>query len=64
MNLKILSDMEGLMMESGYGNQFPVSKIQDEYITIGKYNAHKTKLNGGKLQMRSNNNNQVHNLKN
>jgi hypothetical protein len=51
-------------MESGYGNQFPVSKIQDEYITIGKYNAHKTKLYGGKLQMRSNNNNQVHNLKN
>jgi len=63
MNLKILSDMEGLMMGSGYGIQFPVSKKQDEYITIGKYKAHKTKLIGGKLQMRSNNNNQVHNLK-
>jgi transposase len=28
-----------------------------------KYKAHKTKLIGGKLQMRSNNNNQIHNLK-
>jgi hypothetical protein len=63
MNLKILSEMEGLMMGSGYGIQFPVSKNQDEYITIGKYKAHKTKLIGGKLQMRSNNNNQIHNLK-
>ena len=63
MNLKILSDMEGLMMGSGYGIQYPVSKNQDEYITIGKYKAHKTKLIGGKLQMRSNNNNQIHNLK-
>ena len=63
MNLKILSDMEGLMMGSGYGIQFPESKKQDDYITIGKYKAHKTKLIGGKLQMRSNNNNQVHNLK-
>ena len=63
MNLKILSDMEGLMMGNGYGIQFPVSKKQDEYMTIGKYKAHKTKLIGGKLQMRSNNNNQVHNLK-
>jgi len=62
-NLKILSDMEGLMMGSGYGIQFPVYKNQDEYITIGKYKAHKTKLIGGKLQMRSNNNNQIHNLK-
>jgi hypothetical protein len=33
-NLKILSDMEGLMMGSDYGIQFPVSKKQDEYITI------------------------------
>ena len=62
-NLKIQSDMEGLMMGSGYGIQFPVYKNQDEYITIGKYKAHKTKLIGGKLQMRSNNNNQIHNLK-
>ena len=62
-NLKILSVMEGLMMGSGYGIQFPVSKNQDEYISIGKYKAHKTKLMGGKLQMRSNNNNQIHNLK-
>ena len=51
--------MEGLMMGSGI--QFPVK--QDDYITIGKYKAHRTKLMGGKLQMRSNNNNQVHNLK-
>ena len=63
MNLKILSDMEGLMMGSGYGIQFPVWKNQDENISIGKYKAHKTKLIGGKLQMRSNNNNQIHNLK-
>ena len=34
-----------------------------DYITIGKYKAHRTKLMGGKLQMRSHNNNQVHNLK-
>ena len=42
-----------------------VSSIQktDEYITIGNYKAHKTKLIGGKLQMRCNNNNQIHNLK-
>ena len=33
-----------------------------DYITIGKYKAHRTKLMGGKLQMRSNNNNQIHNL--
>ena len=62
-NLKILSVMEGLMVGSGYGIQFPVSKKEDEYISIGKYKAHKTKLMGGKLQMRSNNNNQIHNLK-
>ena len=62
-NLKILSDMVGLMVGSGYGIQFPVSKNQDEYISIGKYKAHKTKLMGGKLQIRSNNNNQIHNLK-
>ena len=55
--------MEGLIMGSGYGIQFPVSKKQDEYIIIGKYKAHKMKLIGGKLQMRSNHNNQVHNLK-
>jgi len=55
--------MEGLMVGSGYGIQFPVSKKEDEYICIGKYKAHKTKLMGGKLQMRSNNNNQIHNLK-
>ena len=35
----------------------------DDYIPIGKYKAHKTKLMGGKLQIRSNNNNQVYNLK-
>jgi hypothetical protein len=46
-NVKILTDMEGLMMGSG----IPVK--QDDYITIGKFKAHKTKLMGGKLQMRS-----------
>jgi hypothetical protein len=60
-NVKILTDMEGLMMGSGI--QFPVSKKQDDCITIGKYKAHKTKLMGGKLQMRINNNNQIHNLR-
>ena len=35
-NLKILADMVGLMVGSGYGIQFPVSKNQDEYISIGK----------------------------
>ena len=62
-NLKIQSEMEGLMMGSGYEIQFPVSTNQDEYIAIGNYKAHKTKLIGGKFQMRSNNNNQIHNLK-
>jgi hypothetical protein len=36
-NVKILTDMEGLMIESGV----PVK--QDDYISIGKYKAHKTK---------------------
>jgi hypothetical protein len=44
-NLKLQSDMEGLMMGSGYGIQFPVSKKQDESTTIGKYKAHKKKTN-------------------
>ena len=52
--------MEGLMVGSGYGIQFPVSKKEDEYISIGKYKAHKTKLMGGNLQMRSNNNNPIY----
>ena len=34
-----------------------------DYISIGKYKAQRTKLMGEKLQMRSNNNNQIHNLK-
>jgi hypothetical protein len=42
---------------------FQYQKKKDEYIYIGNYKAHKTKLIGGKLQMRSNNNNQIHNLK-
>jgi hypothetical protein len=46
-NLKIQSEIEGLMKGSGYGIQFPKSKNQNEYITIGKYKAHKTKLIGG-----------------
>ena len=37
--------------------------VKDKYIPIGKYKAHKTKLMGGQLQMRSNNNYQIHNLK-
>ena len=36
---------------------------QDKYIQLGKYKAHQQKLIGGKLQVRSNNNNQVNNLK-
>ena len=48
------------MRGSGYGMKYPV---KDEYIPIGKYKAHKTKLMGGQLQMRSNNNYQIHNLK-
>ena len=35
----------------------------DDYIPLGKYKAHRTKLIGGKLQIRSHNNNQVYNLK-
>jgi hypothetical protein len=35
----------------------------NEYIPLGKYKAHRTKLIGGKLQIRSHNNNQVYNLK-
>lgn len=61
-NLKLLTSMEGSMIGSGIkggGINYP----KDEYITIGKYKAHKEKLMGGKLQMRSNNNHQIHNLK-
>jgi hypothetical protein len=32
-NVKIQSNMEGMMIGSGI--QFPVSKKQDDYITIG-----------------------------
>jgi hypothetical protein len=42
---------------------FQYPKITNEHITIGKYKAHKRKLIGGKLQMRSNNNNRIHNYK-
>ena len=35
----------------------------DEYIPLGKYKAHRTKLIGGKLQIRSHNKNKVYNLK-
>jgi hypothetical protein len=49
------------------GGSYLSSKIQtpqiDNYIPLGKYLAHKSKLIGGKLQIRSHNNNQVHNLK-
>jgi len=48
------------MRGSGYGMKYPV---KDEYIPIGKYKANKTKLMGGQIQMRSNNNFQIHNLK-
>jgi hypothetical protein len=57
-NLKLLASMEGLMLGSGY-----ISEPRNEYIPIGKYKAHKTKLMGGKLQIRSSNNHQIHNLK-
>ena len=56
-NLMIQADM----VERIVGSGIPVK--QDDYISIGKYKAHRTKLMGGKLQMRSNNNNQIHNLK-
>jgi len=38
-------------------------KKENEYIPLGKYKAHKTKLIGGKLQLRTINNNQIHNIK-
>jgi hypothetical protein len=56
-NLKLIASMEGLMLGSGYISE------PNEYIPIGKYKAHKTKLMGGKLQIRSSNNHQIHNLK-
>jgi len=61
-NVKLISDAKSRngMGGSGYGMKYPV---KDEYIPIGKYKAHKTKLMGGQLQMRSNNNYQIHNLK-
>ena len=64
-NRKLISEaqraMMGGMKGSGYGMNYPV--LKDEYIPIGKYKAHKEKLMGGKLQMRSHNNHQIHNLK-
>ena len=61
-NVRLISDAkrENGMRGSGYGMKNPV---KDEYIPIGKYKAHKTKLMGGQLQMRSHNNYQIHNLK-
>ena len=38
-------------------------KAADKYIRLGKYKANKDKLLGGKLQVRSENNNQVNNVK-
>jgi hypothetical protein len=50
-----------------FGDSYLSQKIHtqkiDNYIPLGKYLAHKPKLIGGKLQIRSHNNNQVHNLK-
>jgi hypothetical protein len=60
-NVKIFKDMELMLMGSGI--EFPVSKKQEFYITIGKYKVHKTKLMGGKLKKQSYNNNQIHNSK-
>lgn len=57
---RIISGSGYKMRGSGYGIHNPV---KDEYIPIGKYKAHKAKLMGGQLQMRSNNNYQIHNLK-
>ena len=37
-------------------------KAADKYIKLGKYKANKDKLLGGKLQVRSENNNQVNNV--
>ena len=36
----------------------------DKYLKLGKYKANKEKLLGGKLQIRSENENQVNNVKN
>jgi hypothetical protein len=58
-NLKLIASMEGSMVGRGMKG----GGIKDEYIHIGKYKAHKEKLMGGTLQMRSNNNYQIHNLK-
>ena len=41
----------------------PPSTVLIEDVLTGSYKAHKTKLIGDKLQMRSNNNNQIHILK-
>jgi hypothetical protein len=55
-NIKIVTHMEGLITGGSYGTT-------EDYISIGKYKAHKTKLMGGNLQMRSKANNQIHNFK-
>jgi hypothetical protein len=61
---KLFPPSRTIQGNGGYGNSLICESSQrDEYIPIGKYKAHKTKLMGGKLQIRSNNNNQVYNLK-
>ena len=63
---KLFQTSQLVQGSGGYGiikqNKKSQSK-NDDYIPIGKYKAHKTKLMGGKLQIRSNNNNQVCNFK-
>ena len=61
---KLFPTSRTIQGNGGYGNSLiRESSQRDEYIPIGKYKAHKTKLMGGKLQIRSKNNNQVYNLK-
>ena len=61
---KLFPTSRTIQGNGGYGNSLICESSQrDEYIPIGKYKAHKTKLMGGKLQIRSKNNNQVYNLK-
>ena len=47
----------------GRGFNAPESAKADKYLKLGKYKANKEKLLGGKLQIRSENENQVNDVK-
>ena len=47
----------------GKGFNAPEPARADKYLKLGKYKANKEKLLGGKLQIRSENENQVNNVK-